>query len=117
MRVAVVDDDYAARTLISEFLEDEGHVVTVIDHPHKLDDLQQYDAIVMDVMIGSDRYAGIDYILRQKDAIGSHTRVVFISNFGQGTAIMSRLKNVEDYRWLDKPIDLPELAEIILGDS
>lgn len=117
MRIAVVDDDFTARTLISDFLKDEGHEVTVVDSPNKLSDIQEYDAIVMDVMIGSERYAGIDYILRQKETIGPSTQVIFISNFGRGTAIMSRLKDVDAYRWLDKPIDLPELAEIILGDS
>jgi CheY-like chemotaxis protein len=115
MRVAVVDDDYAARTLISEFLEDDGHVVDPFDHPHKLGDLQHYDAIVMDVMIGSERYAGLDYILDQKrqNRIGAATKVIFISNFGQSPEILRRLTQVRDCRWLDKPIDLPELAGII----
>lgn len=116
MRIAVVDDDYTARTLISEFLEDEGHNVVAVDDPKGLEGVESYGAIIMDVMIGSDRHAGIDYILEQlaDGKIGSHTLVVFISNFGRDTAdTRRRLQQVGNYRWLDKPIELTELDQII----
>jgi CheY-like chemotaxis protein len=120
MKVAIVDDDYTARTLISEYLEDEGHDVTAVDDPTKLADVEQYQAIVMDVMIGSDRYKGINYILERQSegTIGPHTLVVFISNFGHGPEIRSKLAQVRvHHRWLDKPIDLPELDRFIHGRS
>ena len=82
--------------------------------------IEQYQAIVMDVMIGSDRYKGINYVLERQSegTIAPHTLVVFISNFGRGPEITSKLGQVSaNHRWLDKPIDLPELDRIIRGRS
>jgi DNA-binding response OmpR family regulator len=116
MRIAVVDDDYTARTLLSEFLEDEGYDVVAIRDPNMLESIENCAAIIMDVMIGHDRYAGIDYVLEQRDSerISDEVQVVFISNFGRdSTEIRNRLQRVGDYAWLDKPIDLPELGDIL----
>jgi len=116
MRVAVVDDDDTARMLISDFLKDRGHDVVAVPDPRKLESVESYEAIIMDVMIGHDRYAGIDYVLEQytNGRIRDEERVVFISNFGRDSAeIRSRLQKVGTYIWLDKPIDLPELDRIL----
>jgi DNA-binding response OmpR family regulator len=116
MKIAVVDDDYTTRTLISEFLEDVGYVTKVEKSPAQLQSIEGYDAVVMDVRIGNDRYAGIDYVLEQRRTgkLGLGTPVIFISNFGRGTAeIEGRLQKVGSYEWLNKPIEFTELDQTL----
>jgi DNA-binding response OmpR family regulator len=116
MMIAVVDDDYTARTLIAEFLEDEGHDVNSVPDPKGLKGVENYEAVIMDVMIGAERHGGIDYILEQRDngKISDEVQVIFISNFGRHHPdTVNRLQKVGKYIWLDKPIDLPELGDIL----
>ena len=116
MKVVLVEDDYTYRTMISEFLEDLGYVVVEASHPDKLQSVEGCQAFIMDVMIFSNRTAGIDYIidLQTQQRIQDDTLVIFISNFGrESQAVQDRLDQVRQYEWLDKPVDLPTLRRLL----
>lgn len=116
MKVAVVEDDYAYRTMLSEFLEDQGYEVIKADAPEKLKGFDDCDAFIMDVSIPPDRMAGINFICKiQIEAkIRSDAMVVFISNFGRDSQeIEDRLARVTRYEWLDKPVNLVTLAKLL----
>ena len=120
MKIAVVDDDYTARTLISEFLEDEGHSGVSAAHPDKLQNIPSFGAIVMYVFIGTERHGGIEYILRKREEkeISSDNLVIFVSNFGRDSLeIVRLLDQVGDFEWLDKPIEMLELDRIIRREA
>jgi DNA-binding response OmpR family regulator len=116
-KVAVVDDDYTTRTLISDFLTDRGFLVAAGAKPEEIDgQVEQCQAFIMDVMIGNNRYAGIDYIIeqRQRARIAPGTPVIFISNFGNDREeIQSRLLQAGKHDWLDKPIQFARLRHLL----
>ena len=116
-KIAVVDDDYTARVLITEFLEDEGYEVISVENPKNIGHhIEDCSVIIMDVRIEFDRYAGLDYILEQQknQKIDPSTRIIFISNFGYDTQEMrTRLQEVGKYTWLDKPLEMTELRRIL----
>ena len=100
MKIAVVDDDYTAMTLISDYLEDEGYDVVKTPNPDELQDIENFDVVIMDVMIGSDRIKGIKYIrdLAKKKKIMPDKLVIFITNFGrEQEEIQNLLEEVGEY--------------------
>lgn len=116
IKVAVVDDDYTTRTLVVDFLTDRQCDVIWSEDPGQLPELGNYQALIMDVMIEKNRYAGIDYILelQQKGKLNPDTLVVFISNFGrESEEIKTRLAQIEKFIWLDKPINWARFARIL----
>ena len=63
MKIAVVDDDYSAQTLIADYLEDEGYEVTRVYEPDGITEpLPEFDVIIMDVMIEFDSTKGLRYV-------------------------------------------------------
>ena len=116
-KIVVVDDDYTARTIIADFLEDEGYDVISVENPENIGvHIADCSVIIMDVMIESDRFAGLDYILEQQknQKIGLSTSIIFISNFGYDRPEMqSRLQKVGKYTQLDKPVEMTELRQIL----
>ena len=117
MRIGVFDDEQDMRTLISEFLEDEGHqIITLADSPEELKDIEQCDILIMDVAAPNDRYAGIHYVIneRAKNRINQDTTVIFISNFERDhKEIKILLKRVGNYKWFYKPIEMAELKGVL----
>ncbi len=118
MRIGMFDDEHDMRTLLSDFLEDEGHqIVTLANSPEELKDIEQCDVLIMDVAAPNDRYAGINYIInkRHENKINQDATVIFISNFGRDNKeIKILLKKVGNYKWFDKPIEMPALKEALV---
>ena len=113
MKIAIVDDDYTAQTLIADYLEDEGYEVTKAYEPDEITaTLTQFDVIIVDVMIKHDRTKGLKYILNKakKKIISSMKLVIFVSNFGrEPEEIQSLLNEVNlyiDFKWFDKSFDI-----------
>ncbi len=112
MKIAVVDDDYTALTIISDYLEDEGYEVVKAFDPDELRDVESFDVIIMDVMIAPDRTKGIRYIrnLAKKKVITRDKLVIFITNFGrEREEIQSLLEEVGkyiDFEFYDKGFDI-----------
>ena len=116
MKVVLVEDDYSYRTMMSGFLEDLGYIVVRADHPDKLESIEGCNTFILDVMIYSNRTAGIDYIidLQTRGQIKDDALVIFISNFGRDTQeIQDRLAQIKKYEWLDKPVNLPSLEKLL----
>lgn len=112
MKIAVVDDDFTALTLISDYLEDEGYDVVKASNPDELKDIESFAVVIMDVMIGSDRTKGIRYV-RDKAAANCITQdklVIFVTNFGrEQEEIPSLLKEVSahiPFEFFDKGFDV-----------
>ncbi len=112
MRIAVVDDDYTALTIISDYLKDEGYDVVKAFDPDELRDVESFDVIIMDVMIVHDRTKGIRYIrdLAKNKVITRDKLVIFITNFGrEHEEIPSLLEEIEQYinfEFYDKGFDI-----------
>jgi DNA-binding response OmpR family regulator len=112
MKIAVVDDDFTALTLISDYLEDEGYEVVKATNPDKLQDIESFDVVIMDVMIEPDRTKGIRYIrdLAARNVITPDKLVIFITNFGrEQDEIPNLLKEVGEYiqfEFFDKGFDI-----------
>lgn len=112
MKIAVVDDDFTALTLISDYLEDEGYEVVKASNPDDLRDIESFAAVIMDVMIGSDRTKGIRYIrdMAATNRITADKSVVFITNFGrEKEEIQNLLEEVGKYikfEFFDKGFDI-----------
>ncbi|HSL42268.1 MAG TPA: response regulator [Anaerolineales bacterium] len=111
MKISVVDDDFTALTLISDYLEDEGYEVVKASNPDELENIETFNAVIMDVMIGSDRTKGIRYILElaKKKSITPDKLVIFITNFGREK---EEIKNLLDevgehikFEFFDKSFD------------
>lgn len=110
MKIAVVDDDFTARTLIAEFLEDEGYQVIKGETPEELTPrISEVGVIVMDVMIGQDRTKGLQYVRDNAENITKDKLVIFVSNFGQKhEGIQDLLNEINDkvnFKWFDKTFD------------
>ena len=112
MKIAIVDDDFTAQTLIGDYLEDEGYEVTKAYEPDEITaTLPQFDVIIMDVMIKHDRTKGLKYIRDkvQQNIISPRKLVIFVSNFGrEPEEIQSLLNEVNqyiDFKWFDKSFD------------
>ncbi len=112
MKIAVVDDDFTALTLISDYLEDEGYEVVKASNPDELREIESFSVVIMDVMIGSDRIKGIRYIrdMAAKNRITSDKLVIFITNFGREQGdIQNLLEDVGKYiefEFFDKGFDI-----------
>ncbi len=112
MKIAVVDDDFTALTLISDYLEDEGYEVVEASNPDELQEIESFSVVIMDVMIGSDRIKGIRYIrdMAAKNRITSDKLVIFITNFGREQGdIQNLLEDVGKYiefEFFDKGFDI-----------
>jgi DNA-binding response OmpR family regulator len=108
MRLAVVDDDYTAQQLISDYLEDQGYSVARFSDPEQLrQTASEYKTIIMDVMFAKDRTKGITSIKTwaTEGVIRPDTLVVFVSNFGREKEIndlLAKLENSIPFKWLDK---------------
>jgi len=111
MKIAVVDDDFTALTLISDYLEYEGYEVVKASNPDELRDIKNFDTVIMDVMIGSDRTKGIRYIrdLAADKVITPDKLIIFITNFGrEKEEIKNLLEEVGEYikfEFFDKSFD------------
>lgn len=112
MRIAVVDDDYTALTIISDYLKDEGYDVVNAFDPDELQDVESFDVIIMDVMISPDRTKGIRYIrdLAMKKVITRDKLVIFITNFGREreeiTNLLEEVGKYIDFEFFDKGFDI-----------
>ncbi len=112
MKIAVVDDDFTAQTLIAEYLEDERYEVTKAYDPDDITEaLHEFDIIIMDVMIEHDRTRGLKYIrdMAQQNLITSDKLVIFVSNFGREPEeiqnLLDEMKQHVDFKWFDKSFD------------
>ncbi len=109
MKIAVVDDEESTQEIIADYLNDHGHTANGFHDPEELQQTaRDYEAIIMDVMIGKVRTKGITSI---RDWVGANmikpgTRVIFISNFGRESKeikeLLVQLGSVMEFRWLDK---------------
>jgi DNA-binding response OmpR family regulator len=112
MRIAVVDDDYTALTIISDYLKDEGYDVVKAFDPDELQDVESFDVIIMDVMIAPDRTKGIRYIrdLAKKKVITRDKLVIFITNFGREYEeipnLLEEVGKYIDFEFYDKGFDI-----------
>jgi DNA-binding response OmpR family regulator len=121
MKVAFVEDDPSYRQILTEFLDDQDYQVDSAEHPSKLyiERIEDYDAFIMDVQMGNDRTAGIDFIykIHQENHLNPKALVIFISNFGtEDEDIQKRLEQIRnflEYRWLDKPVNLVLLEQML----
>lgn len=112
MKIAVVDDDFTAQTLIAEYLKDEGYDVFKADEPNDITEpLPEFDVIIMDVMIKHDRTRGLEYIqdMARRNLIDAEKLVIFVSNFGrEADEIQNLLNEISqhiDFKWFDKSFD------------
>jgi DNA-binding response OmpR family regulator len=121
MKIAVFDDEPDIRTLIEESLKDEGHeILTLAKTPEELERIDECDVLIIDVKAPNDRFAGIKYVIRQRsmNKIRPEAIVIFISSFGRDKKeIKLLLEKTGDYRWLDKPIEIAVLLDIIKEKS
>lgn len=117
MKVALLEDDYAYRQILTEFLDDQGYEYTPADHPGRLEDeeIESFEALIVDVMIGNDRAAGIDFILRIQERLRKDALLVFITNFGRESQLVEeRLARVRHpFKWLEKPVNTVTLGEML----
>jgi DNA-binding response OmpR family regulator len=117
MRIAVFDDDEDMRTMIGDFLQDEGYeVICMAKDPRELERIEECNVLILDVRTRTDRYAGINYVIQQRalKKIPQEATAVFISNFGRGNKqIGLLLAKAGQHIWLDKPIELAELKEAL----
>lgn len=116
-RVIVIEDDYTAMSVISDFLKDEGYDVHCFDTPKNLKDIVlPTDTIIVDIRIEPDPSAGIDFIISLRKNIPQfvNSKTIFISNFGR-SSIEDKLQLLEpdSFVWLDKPLEMIDLAEAI----
>lgn len=110
MKIAVVDDDFTARTLIAEYIEDEGYEVIKGETPEELTPrISEVSVIVMDVMIGQDRTKGLQYVRDNAVKITKDKLVIFVSNFGQKhegiQGLLNEIIDKVNYKWFDKTFD------------
>lgn len=116
--ILVADDDSTVRTLIVDWLQDEGFRTIGTYSCQEAVDIavtEFPDLVIMDVMFGHDRLGGIKACKRLKEREDTKgIPVIFISNFGRaGDEIAQELRGIERMAWFDKPVDMIELAQKI----
>ena len=113
-RVILVEDDYTASDVISDFLEDEGFEVLSFDSTEEAKkEVKQTDILIVDVRIRNNPSAGVDFIIaiRKDDANFKNAKTIFISNFGRLKEIEEKLQQLEErFIWIDKPFEMSTLA-------
>jgi len=120
-KILVVDDLYAHRTLIVQYLEDAGYQVNSCVTPEDVgDQILECKVVVMDVHYGRERpLAGLDYIVEeiQNGRINpDRTNIIFKSIWGRDRPeLAERLQRVGKFEWLDarEGLELTELREIL----
>lgn len=116
-RVVIIDDDDTVRSVLSDYLEDEGYEVMPFESPDEAEPvLKPTDILIVDVRLQSEYSKGVDFIihLRNKDNKYESTKTIFISNFGRERVSLNLQKlKFSSYEWLDKPFEMLELANAI----
>lgn len=119
-RMFVVDDLYSDRTLILQYLEDNGYEVKSFKFPEEVgDQIRDCDVVIMDVQYGRERpFAGIDYIIEQiRNGVidPEKTSIIFKSMWGRRPEIFERLQKVAKFEWWDcsEGLELTELRKIL----
>lgn len=114
IRVLVVDDQADIRTLLSEFLEDEGYIVYAAgdsEEALKLIELHRPRIVLLDIWLNDKRFDGIailDIIQRK------YPGIVTIMMSGHGTietAVSSLKKGAFDF--IEKPFQSEKLSNLL----
>lgn len=109
-RVAIVEDDQDVSKRFAGLLQEQCPDLT-IDQWHTVEDAERafgnstYDLVVMDIMFGHDRYAGIGMIdsLNRKQS-ATPTPVLVVSGL-QADQFRGLVKKLGVYDFLEKPVE------------
>lgn len=111
-RIMVVDDEQNIREIISEFLQEMGHKVTVaVDGLDALDKVafEQYDLYIIDVYM--PRMGGLELIAKLKELQPLAVIIVTTGYSSIDTAIKAIRTGA--YHYLTKPIQAEELLKVV----
>ena len=105
--IIVVDDDVRIRTLLSQFLIDNGYVISTASNVKECEKLLhefQFDLIILDIMMPGE--SGIDFVKRTRSTL--KTPVLMLSALGHVDDKVDGLESgAEDY--MTKPFEPKEL--------
>lgn len=111
-RIMVVDDEQNIRDIISEFLQEMGHKVTVaVDGLDALDKVayEQFDLYIIDVYM--PRMGGLELIAKLKELQPLAVIIVTTGYSSIDTAIKAIRTGA--YHYLTKPIQAEELLKVV----
>jgi two-component system phosphate regulon response regulator OmpR len=105
--IIVVDDDVRIRTLLSQFLIDNGYAISTASNVKECEKLLhefQFDLIILDIMMPGE--SGIDFVKRTRSTL--KTAVLMLSALGHVDDKVDGLESgAEDY--MTKPFEPKEL--------
>lgn len=119
LRAVIIEDDYTAWSVMSDFLQDEGYEVAIFNSPNEArTEIRPTDVLIVDVRIGMNPSAGVDFIILLKnDPRFNDTKTIFISNFGREKIEEKLMQLDQKFIWIDKPIEMTTLIHAIEGNN
>jgi len=111
-RIMVVDDEQNIRDIISEFLQEMGHKVTVaVDGLDALDKVayEQFDLYIIDVYM--PRLGGLELISRLKEL--QPLAVIIVTTGYSSIDVAIKAIRAGAYHYLTKPIQAEELLKVV----
>jgi len=124
-KTLLADDDSTTRTIIADYLEDDGYEVYKFSSPDDIGEIiKECSIIFMDVRFGRDRpAAGLEYLItniKNGDLPVDTTTIVLYTRWGhQHTDVKERRKTLAElgvkYLWIDiqSGVELIKFREIV----
>ena len=113
MKVLVVDDELPICELLDEFLSEQGHEVSTATNGEEA--LLVFEKEAPQMVLLDIKMPGMDgmEVLRRIKEIDSDSGVIMISAFGDTSTVQEALQKGA-YHYMEKPIELMQLHELIL---
>jgi DNA-binding response OmpR family regulator len=113
-RILIVDDEPAILLAMSSYLENRDYTVDTAEDLSMAEELlseNDFDVVVTDLRLSARRTEGLD-ILRFIRERRMRARTVLLTAYGS-TAVEAEAKALSVDRYLQKPIELAELSQVI----
>jgi len=112
-KILIADDEQEALDVLSDFLTDVGHDITVVDDGEKAVEkikTAQYDIVILDLKMPRISGEGVLEVIAS-DSPG--TKVIITTGYSDGGQTEARVQTPNVYAFIEKPIDLIKLDECI----
>jgi len=115
MRILIIDDNVSISTMLSEYLTMKGHeCISSNDGRNGLNLIQKekYDTVLLDLSM--PHFSGLDVIdALEKDGTLKNQKIFIFTSSNTSNEKINELVDRGVYACIKKPIQLPELLEVI----
>jgi len=112
-KILIADDEEEAVEVLTDFLSDLGHYTTAAFNGEEAVDFlrsEAYDILILDLRMPRISGEGVMEVLREQSP---STEVIIATGYSDGGETKQRMHDFQVKYYIEKPIDLEVLEEII----